>query len=498
MDCESDYEYDSDNEYHGDNEVSPSFDDISISYVPIDVPNRQWTILCMKFEKFYKNICTYDEDTHRIYFNIDNKGFALLVDDEYPYTAPKIEYTREIQMPLDSYIPIMNNIVLSKSQWNICNDIPKFVENVIHIINNTDDYVLTEFDKIVVELVELLMLKYSFNDNLLPAFGEKKDKIESKNRNTYLRSDEEIKKIVSPAIVINPFLEQLLSLDTNQNSKYLMDIIRCISDIQITSLELMMNETYYKNIILVAQKYSLDVNLDHIDVNQMKTTNTDKFQIVDEFVEHSFKNRSKSIQSSLTKRIFAEIETIKESISDFECYVLASEADIRQLKLLFIPDYDTPYGGGYFEFDMFIPNNYPSSPPLVKFLTTGNGKMRFNPNLYDSGKVCLSVLNTWSTNQWDPSQSTISQVILSINSMIFIAHPYTNEPVFYDALLTQSGREKSDAYNNNIIHNCFNIAIKNQITNKHTPFKDIIHIHWNKNGSKTQSHYESIASELVI
>ena len=29
-------------------------------------------------------------------------------------------------------------------------------------------------------------------------------------------------------------------------------------------------------------------------------------------------------------------------------------------------------------------------------MTTGGNKVRFNPNLYDSGKVCLSLLGTWS------------------------------------------------------------------------------------------------------
>ena len=27
--------------------------------------------------------------------------------------------------------------------------------------------------------------------------------------------------------------------------------------------------------------------------------------------------------------------------------------------------------------------------------TTGGGTVRFNPNLYNSGKVCLSLLGTW-------------------------------------------------------------------------------------------------------
>jgi len=47
---------------------------------------------------------------------------------------------------------------------------------------------------------------------------------------------------------------------------------------------------------------------------------------------------------------------------------------------------DTPYSFGCFEFDIFLPTNYPASPPSVKFLTTGGGTWRCNPNLY---QVCL-------------------------------------------------------------------------------------------------------------
>ena len=56
---------------------------------------------------------------------------------------------------------------------------------------------------------------------------------------------------------------------------------------------------------------------------------------------------------------------------------------------------DTPYAYGCFLFDIFFPSEYPDVPPLVKFLTTGDARVRFNPNLYNDGKVCLSLLGTW-------------------------------------------------------------------------------------------------------
>jgi hypothetical protein len=59
-------------------------------------------------------------------------------------------------------------------------------------------------------------------------------------------------------------------------------------------------------------------------------------------------------------------------------------------------------------------HRYPSIPPLVHFETTGGGTVKFNPNLYADGKVCLSLIGTFSganaTEKWDPALSTLYQV----------------------------------------------------------------------------------------
>lgn len=52
------------------------------------------------------------------------------------------------------------------------------------------------------------------------------------------------------------------------------------------------------------------------------------------------------------------------------------------IKALIAGPEGTPYYGGLFEFDIFAPDNYPAVPPKVQVITTANGKVRFNPNLY--------------------------------------------------------------------------------------------------------------------
>jgi baculoviral IAP repeat-containing protein 6 len=44
---------------------------------------------------------------------------------------------------------------------------------------------------------------------------------------------------------------------------------------------------------------------------------------------------------------------------------------------------------------------------------TGGGAVRFNPNLYNCGKVCLSLLGTWTGKEgegWNAEVSTALQV----------------------------------------------------------------------------------------
>lgn len=55
----------------------------------------------------------------------------------------------------------------------------------------------------------------------------------------------------------------------------------------------------------------------------------------------------------------------------------------------------TPYAHGAYLFDIHFEDNYPNNPPKVNLTTTGSGSIRFNPNLYACGKVCLSLLGTW-------------------------------------------------------------------------------------------------------
>tara|TARA_B100001778_G_C18521697_1_gene599181 strand:- start:334 stop:1113 length:780 start_codon:yes stop_codon:yes gene_type:complete len=83
---------------------------------------------------------------------------------------------------------------------------------------------------------------------------------------------------------------------------------------------------------------------------------------------------------------------------------------------LLLGNKNTPYSNGNYLFEFTFPDNYPYEPPKLKFLTS-DGLMRFHPNLYINGKVCLSIINTWNGEGWT-SCNNINSILLILISIL--------------------------------------------------------------------------------
>jgi ubiquitin-protein ligase len=116
---------------------------------------------------------------------------------------------------------------------------------------------------------------------------------------------------------------------------------------------------------------------------------------------------------------------IKNPLTDNGIYYKHDDIDMLKGYAMIVGPSDTPYFGGFYFFEFIYPNNYPHSPPNVTYFTNGNG-IRFNPNLYKCGKVCVSLLNTWKGDQWTSCQ-TISTVLLTLCTLL-CKNPLLNEP----------------------------------------------------------------------
>lgn len=136
------------------------------------------------------------------------------------------------------------------------------------------------------------------------------------------------------------------------------------------------------------------------------------------------------------KRIQNDIKLyFKSDLNDHGIYVNFNDKNILNAKALIIGPDETPYKNGFYFFDINYTEKYPQEPPKV-LLCTLNKRTRFNPNLYTGGKVCLSILGTWSGPGWTPCLSTC-EVLLSIQSLMN-KNPIVNEPGYENLTIENS------------------------------------------------------------
>lgn len=173
--------------------------------------------------------------------------------------------------------------------------------------------------------------------------------------------------------------------------------------------------------------------------------------------------------SIVTKRLLKEYKDLESSrsiLNDSGIYFYFDESNVKKMYAMIIGPDDTPYEYGYYFFEFDFPDNYPMTPPVAKYCTQGlisdnmNHKrhVRFNPNLYICGKVCLSMLNTWQGPGWTPA-NTIINVLVAIQGLVLNGNPLENEPGYEDS----REKEKYWKYNSIIEYANWMISIKGMI-----------------------------------
>ena len=148
----------------------------------------------------------------------------------------------------------------------------------------------------------------------------------------------------------------------------------------------------------------------------------------------SSKNAIKRILSKDIK----EIE--KNKLHEMGIFIEFNEDNFLEAKAMIIGPEETLYEGGILFFKIFFPINYPFSPPDVCYIA--RNRVRIHPNLYTRhhktghGKVCLSILGTWSGPKWT-SVMDVSTVLITIQS-ILDNNPLLHEPGVSNELLIKN------------------------------------------------------------
>ena len=164
------------------------------------------------------------------------------------------------------------------------------------------------------------------------------------------------------------------------------------------------------------------------------------------------------IPKETIKRLVKDIRgIIKNPLDSNGIYYKHDDENMMRGYALIIGPEDTVYADGYYFFDIDYPVDYPYRPPKVTF-RTNQDRVRFHPNMYVSGKVCLSMLNTWRGEQWTSCQ-TISSILLTMCTL-FTNNPLLNEPGI------SMGHPDIDKYNDIIEYKNIEIATLN-IVAKH-------------------------------
>ena len=186
---------------------------------------------------------------------------------------------------------------------------------------------------------------------------------------------------------------------------------------------------------------------------------------------------NKNNQRRLLKDV---VDLIKNPLNDNGIYYKHNDENMLQGHALIIGPDDTLYNYGYYLFEFNFSKKYPFEPPKVVYLTNEHD-IRFHPNLYRNGKVCLSLLNTWRGEQWTSCQ-TIRTILLNLVTL------FHNKPLLNEPGITENYKYFKD-YNKIIRFSNYRTAVLSVVKEKiyksvSDKFKDIIKENYLKHKDK--------------
>jgi ubiquitin-protein ligase len=230
--------------------------------------------------------------------------------------------------------------------------------------------------------------------------------------------------------------------------------------------------------IVVSNISNYVTEMDKIKFQVCPLPNVTKFKVLNSKKAISENNFTSTLT---TKRVARELSALKKTLPiSYESSIIirVHEKNTRFIRVMITGPADTPYDSGVFIFDLYITDDFPNVPPSL-IIVNGGGR-RLNPNLYECGKVCLSLLGTWDGEKWNPKTSTLIQLLISVQAQILCSNPFFNEPGYQNIFGTPEGDKKSKAYDDNIMYYVMTNNIYGALANAdaYPEFKDAILLHF--------------------
>ena len=143
--------------------------------------------------------------------------------------------------------------------------------------------------------------------------------------------------------------------------------------------------------------------------------------------DHHFFALSRPLTAELMRRIMKEHKIMQSSLPD-GIFVRTWESRLDLLRVLIVGPFDTPYEFAPFVVDFHFGLRFPTFSPDAFFHSWTGGSGRINPNLYEDGKICLSLLGTWDADErneeWSSRNSTVLQILVSLMGLVLVKEPY--------------------------------------------------------------------------
>jgi len=116
--------------------------------------------------------------------------------------------------------------------------------------------------------------------------------------------------------------------------------------------------------------------------------------------------------AGLPRRIIKETQRLmSEPVPGISA--VPDENNARHFHVIVAGPEGSPFDGGVFKLELFLPEEYPMSAPKVRFMTK-----IYHPNIDKLGRICLDILK----DKWSPALQ-IRTVLLSIQALLSAPNP---------------------------------------------------------------------------
>lgn len=132
----------------------------------------------------------------------------------------------------------------------------------------------------------------------------------------------------------------------------------------------------------------------------------------------------------MNKRFCKEVYSLikeQQSKTDNDYIIDLDEENTNTVRVIIRAPFDSVYRHKFIRLDITIPENYPHSPPKVTFINYDG--VRIHPNMYEDGRCCASILNTWGDCKYEKWTSSMGiETIIQTFYSFLDNNPYTHEP----------------------------------------------------------------------